>query len=275
MKHLIDLAKSQPASPNEAPFAIYSSLKEQCICNVPIVNPMLVLVLSGAKQLGRGDPVTCHSGHFVFLSNTPDLDMRNIPNSEEYFAVLIEFEYGDFTPFQPTEKRCKTNESTSTHSYVMGAIDGKLEKALAQFFELPHFATAEIIKLRKQELLWHIYLAGHQKIGTIAAPPSLSHQVQRLISAEIAKDWSAQELAAKLCLSESTLRRKLKAEGTGLQILKNQLKLGYGLHLIQTTMGQIGLIAEQCGYQSQSRFTDQFKQLFGMTPSELRKTRIK
>jgi AraC-like DNA-binding protein len=34
-------------------------------------------------------------------------------------------------------------------------------------------------------------------------------------------------------------------------------------------------VAERCGYQSQSRFTDKFKQFFGVTPTELRKTRMR
>ncbi|WP_462154574.1 helix-turn-helix domain-containing protein [Pseudoalteromonas piscicida] len=52
------------------------------------------------------------------------------------------------------------------------------------------------------------------------------------------------------------------------------MKLGHGLHLIQTSYEPIGLIAEKCGYSSSSRFTDRFKQLYGLTPSALRKTRM-
>ena len=78
-----------------------------------------------------------------------------------------------------------------------------------------------------------------------------------------------------LAMSESTLRRKLKNEGTGLQQIKDQVTLGLGLHLLQTTEQSIGLIAETVGYQSQSRFADKFKARFSLTPSELRKTRPK
>jgi AraC-like DNA-binding protein len=75
-------------------------------------------------------------------------------------------------------------------------------------------------------------------------------------------------------MSQSTLRRKLQVEGSSLQAIKDRVKLGYGLHLLQTTMEPVGIIAEKCGYYSQSRFTDRFKQLFGLTPTELRKTRV-
>ena len=60
-------------------------------------------------------------------------------------------------------------------------------------------------------------------------------------------------------MSSSTLRRKLKSEGNSIQDIRNRVRLGHGLHLIQTTNNSIGNIAFECGYQSQSRFTEQFK----------------
>jgi len=75
-------------------------------------------------------------------------------------------------------------------------------------------------------------------------------------------------------MSESTLRRKLKAEGTSIQEIKDQTRMGFGLHLLQTTKKSISIIAQECGYQSQSRFTSRFKDRFGLTPTELRKTKL-
>ncbi|KAE9698691.1 helix-turn-helix domain-containing protein, partial [Enterobacteriaceae bacterium TzEc077] len=48
----------------------------------------------------------------------------------------------------------------------------------------------------------------------------------------------------------------------------------HGLHIIQTTNKSIGNIAFECGYQFQNPFTEQFKNLFGITPRELRKTKM-
>jgi AraC-like DNA-binding protein len=96
-----------------------------------------------------------------------------------------------------------------------------------------------------------------------------------MISADVASDLTAGLVAARLALSESTLRRKLAAEGATLQAIKDRARLGHGLHLVQTTFDPIGRIAEKCGYQSQSRFTEKFRQLFGTTPTELRKTRMR
>lgn len=120
-----------------------------------------------------------------------------------------------------------------------------------------------------------LYLSGYDEVMSIAEPPSLSHQIYELIRSDITADLSLEQLSKELFMSESTLRRKLKSEGNSIKSIRIKTRLGYGLHLIQTTMEDIGRIAMRSGYQSQSRFTEQFKQLFSMTPSELRKTKMK
>ena len=75
----------------DLPFSVYSSIKEQELLNVPIIKPLLILVLSGKKALGKQNELACQAGDFIFLSTNPALDMRNIPKDNEYFALLIDF----------------------------------------------------------------------------------------------------------------------------------------------------------------------------------------
>lgn len=53
----------------ELPFAVYTSIKEQHLLNVPIAKPLLIVVLSGNKQLGINNEIICDSGNVIFLSN--------------------------------------------------------------------------------------------------------------------------------------------------------------------------------------------------------------
>ncbi len=78
------------------PFAVYSAYQEQKITNVPISKPLLIIVLSGFKELGKTENIKCVAGSFIFLPNSSSIDMRNIPDQEEYFALLIEFDFEDF-----------------------------------------------------------------------------------------------------------------------------------------------------------------------------------
>ncbi len=266
MQTLIQSAKAVLAEHSSLPFSIYSSVKEQRIVNVPIIKPLLVFVLDGCKELGENSDIHCPAGRFVFLSNSSKVNMRNIPGGTEYFALLIEFDYEDFDGL--------AHQTAKTQSYIQGEIDPLMHHTLQQFIEWATFAPSHLWALRRQEILQLLYHQGHQQICAIAEPPSLSHRLHNMITRHIAEDLGAEELSLQLAMSESTLRRKLQAEGTSFQSIKDRARLGYGLHLVQTQLDPIGRIAEQCGYSSQSRFTDKFRQLFGMTPSELRKTRL-
>ena len=84
----------------DLPFSVYTSKREQNLLNVPIAKPLLIVVLSGNKELGKDNEIICNAGNFIFLSDSPAINMRNIPKNSEYFALLIEFDYQDFNGLQ-------------------------------------------------------------------------------------------------------------------------------------------------------------------------------
>lgn len=266
MQRLIETTKNIIQKGAQLPFSVYTSVEEQNIFNVPVNRPLLIFVLSGCKKLGKRNKVTCPAGNFIFLSNNPNIDMRNIPDDEEYFAILIEFDYTDFD--------CLESKKMKAEKYFQGPINAVLENTLKQFIEWSDFAPSDLWASRRQEILQLLLYSGFEQVRAIMESPTLSHKLYAIISSNIGSNLDAATLSSKLAMSESTLRRKLNAEGTSLQTIKDRAKLGHGLHLVQTSLDPIGLIAEQCGYQSQSRFTDKFKQLFGITPTDLRKTRM-
>lgn len=265
MNELITLAKHVINEKEQIPFSIYSSVKVQNILNVPIVKPLLIFVLDGEKNLGDDSEIVCPSGNFVFLSNSPTINMRNIPQDHEYFAVLIDFDNEDFNSLQVAP--------TKAQEYFIGKIDTVIEKSLAQFLEWSLFAPKEIWALRKRELLQTLFHLGYD-VQSLLKTSNVTDRLHDMIRSNMDEDITSDVFCAQLAMSDSTLRRKLKAAGTRLQDVKDQIKLGHGLHLIQTTNKPIGIIAHECGYQSQSRFTDRFKLRFGLTPSALRKTRM-
>jgi AraC-like DNA-binding protein len=250
------------------PFSVYSSTKEQNLLNVPVIKPLLIAVLSGDKELGKNSDITCTAGQFVFLSNTSAVNMRNIPKQSSYFALLIEFDYQDFDNLQIN--------SNYNDPLCIGDITNTFDKCLQQFIEWSTWAPQKLWPLRRKEIIQLMCHMGHQEILSMVTDPSVSHRVHALFSEQLQRSevLTVEYICNKLAMSESTLRRKLKSQGTTIQEIKDQATLGLGLHLLQSTHDTIGLIAEKCGYQSQSRFTERFKGLFGLTPSELRKTRL-
>ena len=250
----------------ELPFSLYSSLQEQHIFNVPISKPLLIYVLQGTKELGREKKIICSEGEFIFLSNMPTIDMRNIPSAKEYAALLIEFDQKDFL--------CLKSLDQKHVSYIHGEVNTGLRYSIQQFVEWSEYAPIELWPHRRQELLKLIKHSGFLNVANLALRETLSEQVYAYVSANLNADLNMKSIAKNFAMSDSTLNRKLKLEGTTVSNIRNKAKLSKGLHLIQTTNHPIKFIAAECGYQSQSRFTERFKQLFGLTPRELKATRM-
>lgn len=268
------------------PFTVYSSVKEQVLLNVPITKPLLIVVLSGEKKLGEiqvdehlvGKPLLvkheltksseliCRHGQFVFLSDSPAINMRNIPLDKEYYALIIEFDYQDFTGLQHRKLSKK-------HHYIAD-VESELEQCLLQFVESTQWAPQSLWSNRKRELLTLLSHLGHQDVLAMIGNHQVSHQLHDMFCQQQFAQLPLHDICSSLAMSESTLRRKLAAEGTSLQEIKDHARYGLALHLLQTSQDSIGIIAEQCGYQSPSRFSERFKQRFGLTPSELRKTKL-
>ncbi|WP_413665566.1 helix-turn-helix transcriptional regulator [Microbulbifer sp. CNSA002] len=266
MHELKQLAKQILKESKNLPFSVYSSHREQNIFSVPIVNPTLICVLDGCKELGGDRQKSCSTGEFIFLSNSPKIDMRNIPGDSEYFALLIEFEYNDFDRL--------TLARNKEEKYFTGDIDSTLELALHQFMEWSSSVPFDLWHIRRQEILQTLLHLGYQEVASVFESTSVSQKLYKIISENPAADLRVDMLASKLSMSESTLRRKLNSEGTSIKVIIDDIRLGLGLHLLQTTFEPVGRISERCGYKSQSRFSDKFKRSFGITPIELRKTRV-
>lgn len=265
MEILINSIKQNLCSGGERPFSVYNSVYEQKLLNVPITRPTLVVVLSGDKQLGPDHEILCHAGQFIFLSDSPAINMRNIPRDNAYFALIIEFDYQDFTDIPLANTQHKPE-------FILGELAVELQHCLQQFVESSAWAPQRLWSLRKKEILMLLYDLGYSDVVSMMGKPKVSHRLHDLFHELCFQDVTLEVICDRLSMSESTLRRKLKSEGTQVQEVKDRARLGLGLHLLQTTEDSIGLVAEACGYSSQSRFTDRFKGHFGLTPSELRKT---
>ena len=266
MVTLLSTIKNTLNENGEKPFLVYTSIKEQKLLNVPIAKPLLIVVLSGNKELGADKEFTCHSGEFIFFSGSPSIDMRNIPKDKEYFALLIEFDHQDFNGLQVN--------TANKREYFIGKTTLDLESCLKQFIEVSLWAPKQLWSLRKREIISLLCHMGHDEILTMLGNFKIKDRLHEMFINKGFRELTTEHICEQLAMSESTLRRKLKLEGTSLQVVKDHARLGLALHLLQTSYNSIGVVADKCGYQSQSRFTERFKRRFGLTPSELRKTKM-
>ncbi|HCM1963926.1 TPA: AraC family transcriptional regulator [Salmonella enterica subsp. salamae serovar 56:l,v:z39] len=144
------------------------------------------------------------------------------------------------------------------------------------------FMWANVLDAVRQGL--PVGLQEHQAMGLLlallhdgAAGPllierryTLTEQVRQLIMLSPAKLWTAQEIARRLAMGTSTLRRRLQRESQSYRQIIEEVRMSCALSQLQSTTLPIGEIALRCGYLSGSRFTARFRQHYGCLPSQVR-----
>ncbi|WP_170971965.1 helix-turn-helix transcriptional regulator [Rhodobacter sp. SY28-1] len=101
------------------------------------------------------------------------------------------------------------------------------------------------------------------------APPRFADRVRALVSADLARDWTAEAVAGALAVSEATLRRRLSGEG-GFAALLTDLRMNRALGLLQGSDLPVAVVAAEVGYASPSRFALRFRARFGLAPAKIR-----
>ncbi|WP_283789463.1 AraC family transcriptional regulator ligand-binding domain-containing protein (plasmid) [Bermanella sp. WJH001] len=85
---------------------------------------------------------------------------------------------------------------------------------------------------------------------------------------------TSEELAKSLAMSEQTLRRKLNAEGSNYQQIKDSLRQELANKLLGKRAISIAKISKQLNFSEPRAFTRAFKQWSGYTPKEYRQQKL-
>jgi AraC-like DNA-binding protein len=101
---------------------------------------------------------------------------------------------------------------------------------------------------------------------------SLSSEIKRLIRKNLPQGIpSIERAAATMYLTKKTLMRKLKAEGTSYQALKDVVRRDKAVSLLTKHNMTINQISEVLGFSDQAVFTRAFLNWMGVSPSHYRK----
>lgn len=106
--------------------------------------------------------------------------------------------------------------------------------------------------------------AQHQSDGDAA-----QRVLDRLLDRE-GEYPSLGEMAKAVHMSERTLNRKLKAQGTSYQMLLDDVRQELAVWYLRQTEMSVEAIAERLGYRDTSNFSRTCKRWFGVTPREIR-----
>ena len=99
------------------------------------------------------------------------------------------------------------------------------------------------------------------------------HQISQYIAENFNREIVLQDLAKKCSMSVSSLLRHFhKAFGTTPKDYLKKLRLDRAATLLQSTALRVSEVADQCGFSTSSYFIAVFKEYFGKTPEEYRRT---
>ncbi|MEN5111243.1 AraC family transcriptional regulator [Pseudomonas sp. TWI672] len=102
-------------------------------------------------------------------------------------------------------------------------------------------------------------------------PNSLARRIRQTLSQQTPSQWpAAEQLAATLCMSASTLRRRLSEEGQNYQALKDSIRRELAIAWLAQPQLGLGEIAERLGFADSSSFYKAFRKWFGCNPGHYR-----
>ncbi|KAF1053280.1 MAG: putative HTH-type transcriptional regulator [Stenotrophomonas maltophilia] len=108
------------------------------------------------------------------------------------------------------------------------------------------------------------------QIETFGGRPTWITQVRRMISQRLHTPPDVEQLARQLHCSPSTLRRRLKAQGTSYQGLLDELRYASARQLLAQNSLPVSRIAEELGFKETASFRHAFQRWSGLSPSHFR-----
>lgn len=271
---LIDSLHSGPVAQNgKSPLkhlGLISCGNSVHIKHVPFYDPCIIVVLSGRKVIfdARG-PVICETGSAIAVPGPASFDLRNEPDVKHrlYRALVIPFKHDHLERLRTAHHIDHIGQSDHIGALNFGR-DELLVSSIRHYLESP--SEPRIVDHRLIEILLVLVGKDARLMSYVLNQASWSQKVRSILSTDLGHEWELAEACHRLSTSESTLRRHLQRENTGFRELLSELRLSTALMQLLQTSVPVYQVAYQCGYQSVSRFTSNFRKRFGLPPTALR-----
>lgn len=174
--------------------------------------------------------------------------------------------YINYTPIDPIEFsllfRCPTNFKSKFNRLVFHRdyLDMPLVKTPTDLSNFLKNAPVDLLTIPGEDT------SISAKTRQLLEPRQLNNDEQLALP-------NGKQIAQKLGMSEPTLRRKLSAEGTSVQDIKNDVRLKLAKQQLKSSNLSIKEIAEQLGFSESRAFSRAFHQWTGMNPASYRSQR--
>jgi AraC-like DNA-binding protein len=237
--------------------------------NILIEQPVVIVVERGTKILRQGDfECVIAPGEAVALQQGQVFDVVNAAEKDDaYLARWIAFDPELIAAFHPTKNVGAPIEKAHLLTGLQPAFVDAFGAATRVVAE-PEGIPLPVARHRIGELLVWLNV-----LGCFFRPVNATSFAQRArqnLIGDPGTPWTGSGLGKRLGVSEATLRRKLSAEGWSFQQLLTDVRMSAAMQMLQSSDVPVLHIAQQVGYESQSRFAARFRQRFGFPPSAIR-----
>jgi AraC-like DNA-binding protein len=152
----------------------------------------------------------------------------------------------------------------------------KVKQIFNDLYNSPENMKTAYYKLKVQELV--IFLSSldisEEKIINTHYDQQLKliHEIHALLTQNLDQYFTIEELSKRYFLNTSALKETFKTVyGSPIASYMKEYRMKSAMELLRTTDYHISEIANNVGYQSQSKFTAAFKNITNILPSEYRK----
>lgn len=236
---------------------------------VKLFSAAICRITQGSKVIIQGDNriVATPEELIIIPANTP-LEIINQPAQGVFRSDLLMLPPEILSTF-------KTEYIQSYPPARLTSLCAPMSNGLAFMWDSLLYAVRHNLPVKLQEhqamgLLLALHHDGLSGPLLIERRFNLTEQVRQIIMLSPAKLWTAQEIACRLSVGTSTLRRRLRQETQSYRQILEEVRMSYALSQLQSTGLPIGEIATRCGYLSSSRFTARFREYYGCLPKEVR-----
>lgn len=237
---------------------------------VPFFEPCVIVVLSGTKHLGDEE---VGEGGCLAIPAPTNFHMGNVPNPDSgfYQALVFPFSPQDINHVRTMmlEERGVPTGPTSKDIVTYGFDEDTL-KALDHYLQSGVRDSPARVQHRKREVLLILAERDPRILSLDGGVSGWNQRLRTLFAEDPAFAWSMDDVCQRLAVTESTLRRALRKEDTSFREVLSEFRLSNALMAVLMSPAPIYQIAHDNGFQSVSRFTENFRKRFEATPTDIR-----
>ncbi len=226
--------------------------------------PMICIVLHGQKDVWLGDRTRSFpAGSLFVLPGGVAMDVVNIPDDKTGVYAALRLDVPSLPAGIPPLSVAERAGRAADLDAVPLSID-LVETICHAASTIADVSVGETIKrLRLTEVLALLRpLAEARPLFR----QSLSDDIAWLIATAPSEPWNVSDVAEKLGIGASTLRRRLATDGTSFRAILRRERLRAAQHAITSGATAIAA-AEAAGYVSRSHFSRRFRESFGTSPT--------